>query len=163
MKIAELKYNFKTSLSEFYPSEEIQSFFNILSEKYLGLSRLEIALHPEKIISEEDVKQFQEALLRLKNHEPVQYIIGETEFYGLPYKVNQHTLIPRPETEELVEWVLNNSEFRIQNSELLDIGTGSGCIAIALAKNLQNAKVSALDISDEALKLAKENADIQTF
>src|SRR5690606_24555259 len=110
-------------------------------------------------ISVTDAEKFQAALLRLKNHEPIQYIIGETEFYGLPFKVNKHTLIPRPETEELVEWILNNSEFRIQNSEFLDIGTGSGCIAISLAKNLPNAQISALDISEEALKVAQQNSE----
>ena len=159
MKISELKSNFKTSLSEIYPSEEIQSFFNILSEKYLNLSRIQIALNPEKEFSQENEEKFQNAIARLKNHEPIQYIMGETEFYGLLLKVNKHTLIPRPETEELVEWILTNSEFRIQNSELLDIGTGSGCIAISLAKNHPNSKISALDISEEALKIAHENAE----
>ncbi len=160
LNLSELKSNFKTALSEVYPSEEIQSFFNILCEKYLHLSRIEIALNSEKIISKEDVEMFQQTLLRLQNHEPIQYIIGETEFYGLTFKVNKHTLIPRSETEELVEWILDNSEFRIQNSELLDIGTGSGCIAVSLAKNLSEAKVSALDISEEALKIAQQNAEL---
>lgn len=163
MKISELKYHFKTALSELYPSEEIQSFFNILSEKYLQLSRVEIAINPEREISEEIVQTFQNALLRLKNFEPIQYIIGETEFYGLPFKVNCHTLIPRPETEELVEWIMNessNNQSTINNQQFLDIGTGSGCIAISLAKNLSASKVSALDISEEALKIAKENAEI---
>ncbi len=160
MNLAELKKNFTTTLSGIYPSEEIQSFFNILSEKYLNLSRIEIALNPEKEISKENTEKFQAALLRLKNYEPIQYILGETEFFSLPFKVNQHTLIPRPETEELVEWILNNSEFRIQNSEFLDIGTGSGCIAISLAKNLPDSKIFALDISEEALKIACENAEL---
>ena len=160
MKISELKNQFRAQLSELYPSEEIQSFFNILSKIYLNLSRVEIALNPDIEISKETAVLFQKAILRLKNNEPIQYIIGETEFYGLPFKVNKHTLIPRPETEELVEWILNNSEFKIQNSELIDIGTGSGCIAVSLAKNLENSKISALDISEEALKVARQNADI---
>lgn len=160
MKISELKNQFRAQLSELYPSEEIQSFFNILSKIYLNLSRVEIALNPDIEISNETAVLFQKAILRLKNNEPIQYIIGETEFYGLPFKVNKHTLIPRPETEELVEWILNNSEFKIQNSELIDIGTGSGCIAVSLAKNLENSKISALDISEEALKVARQNADI---
>ncbi len=163
MKISELKSNFKTALSEIYPSEEIQSFFNILAEKYLKLSRVEIALNPEREISEETFQNFQKALLRLKKHEPIQYIVGETEFYGLQFKVNKHTLIPRPETEELVEWILNesnNQQSTISTQQLLDIGTGSGCIAISIAKNLPNVKISALDISEEALKMAKENAEM---
>ncbi|MCB0466992.1 MAG: peptide chain release factor N(5)-glutamine methyltransferase [Aequorivita sp.] len=160
MILKELRTSFKIALSGLYPSEEIQSFFNILSEKYLNLSRIEIALNPERVISEEVSEKYQKALLRLKNYEPVQYIIGETEFYGLPFKVNKHTLIPRPETEELVEWIIDTSEFRIQDFGLLDIGTGSGCIAISLAKNLPDSKISALDISDEALKIARKNAEM---
>ena len=163
MKIFELKSNFKTALSGLYPSEEIQSFFNILSEKYLKISRIQIALNSEKEISKETVQNFQSALVRLKNHEPIQYIIGETEFYGLPFKVNKHTLIPRPETEELVEWIFcefSNQQSTIKNQQFLDIGTGSGCIAISLAKNLPNSKICALDISEEALKIARENAEM---
>jgi release factor glutamine methyltransferase len=161
MKIIELKKNFQNALSGLYPWEEIHSFFNMLSEKYLGLTRIQIALNPEVEVAEEDSEKFEKALLRLKKHEPIQYIIGETEFYGLPFKVNKHTLIPRPETEELVEWVLGN----ISPSEakrLLDIGTGSGCIAISLAKNLQKAEVSALDISEEALTVARENTKLNS-
>ncbi len=163
MKISELKSNFITALAELYPSEEIQSFFNILSEKYLNFSRIEVALNSEKEVSKEDIEKFQQALIRLKNHEPIQYIIGETEFYGLPFKVNNHTLIPRPETEELVEWIIseiNKQQSSIVNLKLLDIGTGSGCIAISLAKNLPNSRISALDISEEALKIARENAEM---
>lgn len=163
MKLKELKSIFNNSLSELYPSEEIQSFFNILSEEYLNLSRIEIALNPQQEISENAAEKFQKAILRLKNHEPLQYIIEKTEFYGIPFKVNKHTLIPRPETEELVDWILSekmlNSQYSLPNT-ILDIGTGSGCIAISLAKNLQNVEVSALDFSEEALRIAKENAVI---
>ncbi len=159
MKISDLKSNFKKTLSELYPSEEIQSFFNILSEKYLNLSRIEIALNRDRRLTETEAEKFQKAILRLQNHEPVQFIIDETEFYGLPFKVNKHTLIPRPETEELVEWIL--SGFPPSGARgILDIGTGSGCIAISLAKNLPNAKISALDISEEALKIAEANAKL---
>ena len=154
--LKELKSDFKNSLIGLYPSEEIQSFFNILFEKYLKLSRIEIALNPEKKISKEVSEKFQMVILRLKNHEPIQYIIGETEFFGLPFKVNKHTLIPRPETEELVEYIISEQKPITHNSQLitiLDIGTGSGCIAIALAKNLPNSNISSLDISEEALKM----------
>lgn len=163
MKISELKTHFQNNLSEAYPSEEIQSFFNILSEKYIHLSRIEIALNPEKTISKEDVEKFQQVLFRLQTHEPIQYIIGETEFFGLPFNVNKHTLIPRPETEELVEWILLEQKPITHNSQLitvLDIGTGSGCIAISLAKNLTETNVSALDFSEEALKMAQQNAEL---
>ncbi len=163
MKVLELKSIFTNSLSDQYPSQEIQSFFGILCEKYLSLSRIDIAMDPEKTVSSEDFQRFQEAVLRLKKHEPIQYIIGETEFYSLPFRVNKHTLIPRPETEELVEWILseqNGSVFQNNPLSILDIGTGSGCIAISLAKNLQNAVVHALDISSEALKVAAQNSGV---
>ncbi len=163
MNLAALKTNFTSNLSGLYPSEEIQSFFNILSEKQLNLSRIEIALNPDRGISEEDFEKFQQALFRLKNHEPIQYIIGETEFFWLLFKVNKYTLIPRPETEELVEYIISEQKLITHNSQpitILDIGTGSGCIAISLAKNLSNAEVSALDISKGALKIAKKNAEL---
>lgn len=121
---------------------------------------MEIALNPERPISEAEAEKFKRALLRLQKNEPIQYIMGETEFFGLPFKVNKHTLIPRPETEELVEWILDHSESGIQNPEFLDIGTGTGCIAVSIAKNLSNSKVSALDISEEALEVARENAKV---
>lgn len=163
MTLKELKTDFQNTLIGLYPLEEIQSFFSILSEEYLRLSRIEIALNPERTISEEASEKFHRALLRLKNHEPIQYILGETEFYGLPFKVNSNTLIPRPETEELVEFIISEQKLTAQNPQLttiLDIGTGSGCIAISLAKNLFNSKISALDISNEALKIAQENANL---
>lgn len=163
MKISELKKYFHEQLSGLYPSEEIQSFFYILSEEYLNLSRVNIALNPETEVSANDYDKFQIALFKLNNHEPIQYIIGEAEFYGLPFKVNKYTLIPRPETEELIDYIISNHKTTTQHSEptsILDIGTGSGCIAVSLAKNLSNAKVSALDISEKAIQVATENAKI---
>ncbi len=163
MNLAALKTNFTSNLSGLYPSEEIQSFFNILSEKQLNLSRIEIALNPDRTISEAETAKFKQAIIRLKNHEPIQYIIGETEFYGLLFKVNKYTLIPRPETEELVEYIISEQKLITHNSQpitILDIGTGSGCIAISLAKNLPKAKVSGLDISKGALKIAQQNAEL---
>ncbi len=161
MKISELKSSFRSSLQGLYPSEEVQSFFDMLAEKYLSLSRIQIALKADGKVSEEASERFEKALLRLKKQEPIQYIIGETEFYGLLFKVNQHTLIPRPETEELVEWVVSEQASTTQNAghvTILDIGTGSGCIAISLAKNLPNSQVHAVDISSEAIKMARQNA-----
>jgi release factor glutamine methyltransferase len=158
MTLTQLKSSFTNTLSGTYPPEEIQSFFNWLTESYLGYSRFEVSVKGEEAVSTATIAKFSEALQRLQNYEPIQYIIGETEFYGLPFKVTPATLIPRPETEELVAWIV--SECRIQDSgfRILDIGTGSGCIAISVAKNMQDAQVSALDISAEALQVANQNA-----
>lgn len=144
------------ALSGVYPPEEIQSFFSILSEAYLGLSRIETAMQPEKEISEEKSKKFTEAIIRLKQSEPIQYILGETEFYGLPFIVDKSVLIPRPETEELVSWITNETQSK--EAGILDIGTGSGCIAIALASQLPEAVVNAIDVSTDALRIANQNA-----
>ena len=124
------------------------------------MTRLDISLNLETKVSEENKAKFLEALHRLTQFEPIQYIIGSTEFYGLSLKVNNHTLIPRPETEALVHWILEDlKEMNLSSSyNILDIGTGSGCIAIALATKLQKIKVSAIDISERALKVAKLNA-----
>ena len=124
------------------------------------MTRLDISLNLETKVSEENKAKFLEALHRLTQFEPIQYIIGSTEFYGLSLKVNNHTLIPRPETEALVHWILEDlKEMNLSSSyKILDIGTGSGCIAIALATKLQKVKVSAIDISERALKVAKLNA-----
>jgi len=156
LELKDIKQEFVNALAEIYPLEEIQSFFSILSEAYLGLSRIEIALQPEKVITEENSKKFNEAIIRLKQFEPIQYIIGKTEFYGLFFIVDKSVLIPRPETEELVAWITNET----QNKEItiLDIGTGSGCIAISLAHQLSKAKMNAIDISKDALRIAKQNA-----
>ena len=159
MKIKDLKSVFTTQLSEVYPSEEIESFFTILSEYFLNYTRLETVLNAEESLSEEIIENFENAISRLKRQEPIQYICGKTEFYSLPFKVDEYTLIPRPETEELVQWIIDdmNNECR-ESQTLLDIGTGSGCIAIALAKNLKDLKVSALDFSPEALEMAHKNS-----
>ncbi|WP_372802536.1 peptide chain release factor N(5)-glutamine methyltransferase [Lutibacter sp.] len=160
MQIQEFKQLFFKELSEIYPQTEIQSFFNLLIKHQLKMDRVEIALHPNIIIDKVALAFLQNALTTLKKHIPIQYIIGETEFFGSPFKVTNEVLIPRPETEELVHWIIKDHLDKVQNSKLkiLDIGTGSGCIAVSLAKNLPNTSVYALDISKEALKVAEENS-----
>ncbi|WP_378172912.1 peptide chain release factor N(5)-glutamine methyltransferase [Aquimarina sp. SS2-1] len=160
MKIKDLRKEFTDALSSQYDSEEILSFFYILSEKFLGLRRVDIAMALDTIIDNTSFSKFVDAKKRLKEQEPIQYIVGDTVFYGLSFKVNELVLIPRPETEELVDWILRDYQHKKieRKIKILDIGTGSGCIAISLAKNLPEADLFAIDISEEALEIAKENA-----
>lgn len=158
--LKELRADFHRQLSDYYPSEEIGAFFSLLSEYYLKISRLEAALSPKLIISEPISEKYKKAVRRLQKQEPIQYILGETEFYGLHIKVTPDTLIPRPETEELVDWVLGDALIMKagEAKTVLDIGTGSGCIAVAVANQRPNYRVTAIDISEKALSVAKENA-----
>ena len=133
----------------------MNSIYNLLSEDYLKIPRSKILLADDIDLDESKQSLFSSALERLKTHEPVQYILGKTTFMDLEFTVNNSVLIPRPETEELVRLMLKED---LEGKEILDIGTGSGCIAVSLAKNLPNAKVSALDISKDVLEVAKENA-----
>ena len=160
MKLKETKEFFQNELAGLYNVEEIDSFFYILIEFYLGLKRISLVLKPELTYSKKVMEPILTALEDLKKEIPIQYILGETAFFGLPFKVNSHVLIPRPETEELVDWILNieKSESINNGLKILDIGTGSGCIAVSLAKNLIHAQVYALDVSHDALEVAKRNA-----
>ncbi|WP_300569017.1 peptide chain release factor N(5)-glutamine methyltransferase, partial [Flavobacterium sp.] len=123
--------------------------------------RVDLALNPNIELDTIQLLQWETVLSQLKEHKPIQYILGETEFFGLPFYVNGNTLIPRPETEELVDWIISVNQKRQESEPLriLDIGTGSGCIAVSLAKNLPNAKVFAIDVSDKALATAQKNAE----
>ncbi|WP_438424498.1 peptide chain release factor N(5)-glutamine methyltransferase [Aquimarina macrocephali] len=158
MKIKDLRANFTNSLSRIYDSEEILSFFYILSEEILGLKRVDVAMHLDKILTIDEKANFDKARRRLEKQEPIQYIIGETYFYGIPFVVNENVLIPRPETEELVGWIIEDQKKDKQSITILDIGTGSGCIAISLAKKIPEAKVYAMDISEQAIQVARDNA-----
>ncbi|MEO6850523.1 MAG: peptide chain release factor N(5)-glutamine methyltransferase [Mucilaginibacter sp.] len=142
-----------------YDTKEIDSLCTITLTEITGTSSAKIKAFPELEISTEASEKIKEILVRLKTGEPIQYILGHTEFYGLPFKVNPSVLIPRPETEELVEWAVSSVGSRqLAVGSILDIGTGSGCIAISLKKNLPDKLVCAIDISTEALKTAKVNA-----
>lgn len=157
MILKALKVYFKNELIEYYNESEIDSFFNLFTEHILKMKRIDVSLNLYQVISGKKFEKYRLGVERLKNYEPVQYIIGDTEFYGLKFNVNKSVLIPRPETEELVDWIFKENQSKGSIS-ILDIGTGSGCIAIALAKNLPNAKVFALDVSKDALMVAKSNA-----
>jgi release factor glutamine methyltransferase len=160
MLLKEIKKVFHTELDAIYGKEEVSSFFYLLIEHYLGLERFILAVQPELIITKEEESPLFAALSKLKLQVPIQYIIGKANFMDLDFVVNKNVLIPRPETEELVRWILDDFSTAQSDLKILDIGTGSGCIAISLAKNLPNAKVYALDVSQEALAVAKETAEL---
>ncbi len=166
MLIKEFRTKFISNLSTLYEREEVESFFYLILEKKHQYNRIDLALNPNLIFSEEEIHTWNLIIEQLKQEIPIQYILGSTSFFGMEFEVNEHVLIPRPETEELVEWIientLKNKQFnqKLSALKILDIGTGSGCIAISLAKNFQNAQVFAIDISENALNTAKINAEI---
>ena len=159
MLLREIKNIYHSELDAIYKQEEVDSFFYLVIGHYLDLERFVLAIKPHLVVTKAEEQPLFEALGQLKLEKPIQYILGSTEFMDLEFKVNENVLIPRPETEELVRWIIDDFEL-IKNKEIniLDIGTGSGCIAIALAKYFKNSKVDALDISEKALEVAQENA-----
>ncbi len=162
MKIKDYRTQFIQDLSPIYDVGEAESFFYLILEEKNQLKRIDLALNPDMTFSNDEIQLWNSILDSLKKEIPIQYLLGKTSFYGLDFEVNSAVLIPRPETEELVEWILeNNSKIeRLKNLKILDIGTGSGCIAISLAKNISNSQVFAIDVSEKALAIAKKNAEI---
>lgn len=162
MRIKDIQIIFHNELDEIYGKEEVNSFFFMLTETYFGLERFALALDPDFVITKEQESPMFAALSELKLEKPIQYILGQAHFFGLEFCVNEHTLIPRPETEELVQWILDTvkKSSTTEKLRILDIGTGSGCIPIALKKNIPNAEVFAIDISEKALEVARKNAEI---
>ena len=162
MLLKTYRTTFLQELSALYDVQEIESFFYLILECFHNKKRIDLALDPNMEMDAMQLLRWESVFSELKKEKPIQYILGETEFYGLPFLVNENTLIPRPETEELVEWIIKSTNYEIQSTKLriLDIGTGSGCIAISLAKNIPNAEVSAIDVSEKALATAKKNAEI---
>lgn len=160
MLLKEIKNIFHKELDHQFGKSEVAHFFYYFVEHYLGLPRFHLAIHPQWIITKEEESHFFKGLAELKNGVPVQYILGSTTFMDLRFMVNEHVLIPRPETEELVQWVIEDHKSSKKMLNVLDIGTGSGCIAIALAKYLPSVHVTALDVSKEALAVARYNAKV---
>jgi len=162
MLLKNYKITFLQELSSLYEEQEIESFFYIILEKLHGLKRIDLALNPQTVMDGAHLKQWKNIVSELKKQRPIQYILGETAFCGLSFLVNENTLIPRPETEELVELIIESTNYELRNTKLkvLDIGTGSGCIAISLAKHLPTSEVFAIDVSEEALATAKKNAEL---
>lgn len=172
MTLKEIKNLFFSKLNSIYDNET-ESLFYILVNEIHNMKRINFVLNPDFELDNNQINQWSFYIKQLQKHKPIQYILGKTEFYGLPFFVNEHTLIPRPETEELVEWIIevesqktkDKSQMthvessKLQNpKKILDIGTGTGCIAISLTKNIKDASVYALDVSSDALEIARKNA-----
>lgn len=149
-----IKY-IRQQLQNIYPAEEVQALIYLLLEKKHNMSKLDICMGKDKIFSTEERKEWEDIVKRLHNEEPVQYILNEAEFCGLCFKVTPDTLIPRPETAELVNWIIQ--DYSHLAPSVLDIGSGSGCIAISISAALPNAKVESWDISAAALDIARFN------
>jgi release factor glutamine methyltransferase len=161
MQIKNYRTQFIQALLPIYDSGEAESFFYLILEEKKQLRRIDLALQPDLVFSDKEIQNWNSILEQLKLEIPVQYLLGKTHFYGLEFEVNENVLIPRPETEELVDWIVSDNQITKSASPLriLDIGTGSGCIAISLAKNIPNAEVFAIDISEKALATAQKNAE----
>ena len=149
-------------LEKIYGSDEANTLIMILLEHYFGIDKVKMALEPDLRLSESEMLTLHFAVKELLKNKPIQYVLGETEFCGMRFFVDESTLIPRPETEELVNKLVSCSvsQFGVTSLEfgVLDIGTGSGCIAISIAKLLKNSNVTAVDVSEKALEVAKKNA-----
>ena len=158
MMIKDLYRNFLVQLQKIYSLNEATAITDWVFEKMASLKRSDILKNPEKKITPVAGELIQKALQELRLHKPVQYVLGEAWFFRMKFKVNAHVLIPRPETEELVEQLINDRKSKLTDPAILDIGTGSGCIPIAIKKNLPASKLTGIDVSKDALALAKENA-----
>jgi release factor glutamine methyltransferase len=154
--IKDIRFYLSTELDEIYQIPEINALSNIIIKSIIGVSKLHQLYMPEQKINREQAVRIIEISKELKGGKPIQYILGETSFYDCIIKLNSSTLIPRPETEELVHLIID--ENRGYKGDIIDFGTGSGCIAIALAANIPGSQVSGIDISEEAILIARENA-----
>jgi len=160
MLLREIKNIYHLELDTIYPKEEVDSLFSLALSHYLKFDRFILALQPDLVISKKEEQPLFEALAVLKQHVPIQYILGETHFMDIPIKLTKGVLIPRPETEDLVRWILEDTA-EDKEFTCLDIGTGSGAIAIALKKSRPKITMYALDNSSHAIEISSENALIQ--
>jgi release factor glutamine methyltransferase len=159
MTIQETRKELAAGINSIYHESEAGNIADLLLEHYTGLSRTELTIKRDILLNNEQASSLANAEKRLLQHEPVQYIINEAWFYGLKFYVDKNVLIPRPETEELVDWVISNIKFPFENLRILDIGTGSGCIPISLKRKLRKADVWSCDIIEAALSVAQKNAN----
>lgn len=161
MRLNELREVFRKELTPKYPESETEAVFALVSAKWLTIKPSEVPLKLQTEVSADGITFFNDALKQLKSGKPVQYILHEAAFLDMILEVNEEVLIPRPETEELVHLIINDERTKRVSTEslgILDIGTGSGCIALALKRRLPNSKVTAMDISAGAIEIGKKNA-----
>lgn len=160
MTILEAKQHIIQAIQSIYDEREAGNIAVLLIEHFTGLSKMHQFLEKDTLWPENTTETLEAAVIRLQKGEPIQYIMGKTWFYGLELKVNQHTLIPRPETEELVKMLIEYlPSLPADQPRILEVGTGSGCISLAIASRIPKAIITAIDISEEALCIAKENAE----
>jgi len=159
MTIKEQYQLLSQQLQRLYTNGEAGTITNWVLEHYTGLSRMSINTRGDKLLSNHEIQIISKALNELLKYRPVQYVLEEAWFKNMAFYVDENVLIPRPETEELVDWVVETGKPRQANKQILEIGTGSGCIAISLKNAMYQATVTALDISEAALKVAKRNAE----
>jgi release factor glutamine methyltransferase len=157
MTMQEATYFLLKKLRSIYPEEEAGQITDWVMESLTGSKKTERMLYKNAAITYKEESELLQLTERLMQHEPVQYILNETWFCGLKFYIDKNVLIPRPETEELVEWIIANCKFPIDRLKILDIGSGSGCIPIALKRKLRKAEVWSCDISEAALQVAKKN------
>lgn len=155
MTLADIQKKYWDELSIVYDDREARAITKIVLEKILDLQSHKLFLERFRILTTYQVETLNQIITRLLTHEPVQYVLEEADFFGFKFKVNQHVLIPRPETEELVDWI--QSSMVNGQPVILDIGTGSGCIPISIARKFPEVNIEAVDISEEALMVANEN------
>ncbi len=149
--------NFQSLIQRNYEIEEARSISQIVFKEVLGYDTIQLILNENDLLPASIFEQLDYIAFQLNEHKPIQYIIGHTEFYGLIFEVNESVLIPRPETEELVDWIIKDHK-DAQSLNILDIGTGSGCIPITLKYNIPQAKVNSIDVSKEAIAIALKNS-----
>lgn len=159
-KIKDIIRFFKEELNDLYPASEIDTFIKYCFEDFCSSSPLTVKAYENRTVSESELLKFNFAVKDLKKYKPIQYILTQADFYGMKFNVNESVLIPRPETEELVDLIINDNKNASSVLNILDIGTGSGCIPISLKKHLPHAIITALDVSEKALDIARQNSRI---
>lgn len=156
-RVISMVYHMRQELSAHYPIPELEAIIHRTFQELMGYNRIDVMMRSEEELMPDVLERFGEVIDRLLDYEPLQYIFGHADFYGLDLTLTPNVLIPRPETEELVHWVIHEQVDR-NGMRVLDIGTGSGCIALAIKSHFPESEVTGIDVSSEALMVARENA-----